>query len=292
MPLENRTRDRPRPRIPRPRATRRWPLAIPQSARHGRSERRAAQCPLPTPPRLGSRCLAFLGAGHDHFDGRYRRVVDDGLQFLVRIATSPTANSSPRWPSPRRAHAILQPRHRHAGALRSVRHDRRRSGSAHPPSGRSTIWLGRTATCPAAGDFFPASMPMLGTIGWQLATLRSGQLAGLHVEPQTIDVRRATYLARCREKSRNSQHRQHRGRTRRGTASRAVRRATSGLRPAADQLLAHPPEVRRCTGAGRRHRSARQSRAAIPIIGTTAPRRCSIWAATTGKPGRSSSTRG
>ena len=55
--------DRPRSRVPGPRAARRWPLAVPQSARPRSIQTPSCPAPAPTPPRRGSRSWRFSVRG-------------------------------------------------------------------------------------------------------------------------------------------------------------------------------------------------------------------------------------
>ncbi len=111
------------------------------------------------------------------------------------------------------------------------------------PAQRALDYLaGAHHTEPGGWRFLPGIDVDAATIGWQLATLQSGQLAGLHVSPETLThIRR--FLARSREQA---------------TAPPSPVTTAVGLavelhlgeapgrdrvRPAAERLLAHPPEV-------------------------------------------------
>jgi hypothetical protein len=184
--------------------------------------------------------LAFLGAGHDHFDGRYRLVVDDGIKFLVG---SQLAHGE-FFPEDGRPTGELTKFYSHGIATLALTEAFGMTGDERlrAPAQRALDYLvGTHRNVPGAWRFLPGLDADASTIGWQLATLRSGQLAGLYVQPQTIDVVRA-YLARGRDNESQPA----------STVNTAVELAvqlhlggssgTARLRPAADQLLAHPPE--------------------------------------------------
>ena len=200
----------------------------------------------------GLALLAFLGAGHDHFDGRYRLVVEDGLHFLVQIQRQHGEFLRRRRCTGRTDHAVLQPRHRHARAVRSVWHDGR---PATPCAGATALdYLAGTQNPGIDGwRYLPGMDCDASVIGWQLAALRSGQLAGLSVRPETM-ARISECLATSRDTaSRAGQQAGNAQASPRDTVTTAVGLAVElhlggspgdeRLRPAAKELLANPPEV-------------------------------------------------
>ena len=188
----------------------------------------------------GLALLAFLGAGHDHLDGRYHRVVDDAIQFLIRTQKS----DGEFFPDDGLVDGELTRFYSHGIATLALSEAFGMTGDERlrGPAQRALDFLaGSHRNVPGAWRFLPGLDADSATISWQLATLRSGQLAGLHVEERTIEAAKA-YVARIREAE--------------GQASTATNTAVdlamqlhlggsrndAQLRPAAETLLAHPPE--------------------------------------------------
>lgn len=188
----------------------------------------------------GLALLAFLGAGHDHLDGRFRRVVDDAIQFLVRIQQShgeffpdegPVASELTRFYSHGIATLAL------AEAFGMTGDERLRA-----PAQRALDFLaGAHRNVPGAWRFLPGLDADSATISWQLATLRSGQLAGLRVDERTVAAATA-YVERRRAAEDDAS-------TATTTAVDLAMqlhlggpRKSAEFRPAAETLLAHPPE--------------------------------------------------
>jgi hypothetical protein len=188
----------------------------------------------------GLALLAFLGAGHDHLDGRYHRVVDDAIQFLIRTQKS----DGEFFPDDGPVDGELTRFYSHGIATLALSEAFGMTGDERlrGPAQRALDFLaGSHRNVPGAWRFLPGLDADSATISWQLATLRSGQLAGLHVEERTIEAAKA-YVVRMREAE--------------GQASTATTTAVdlamqlhlggsrnnAQLRPAAETLLAHPPE--------------------------------------------------
>lgn len=215
----------------------RWRFADPTSTTSG--------FPRPTSLRAdaaasGLALLTFLGAGHDHFDGRYQGVIQDGLDFLVRIQQHGGELCDVDAPSVGKITSFYA----HGIATLALCEAYGMTGDAtlRTPAQRAIDHLAErleqelpdAANRISGGDDWSV-------YGWQLATLRCGQLAGLQVDAQA--------LARISDRLSDLQsHRQSAD-----TVSKAVGlavelhlhrpRETERLRPAADDLLAHPPEV-------------------------------------------------
>jgi hypothetical protein len=189
----------------------------------------------------GLALLAFLGAGHDHVDGRYRRVVADGLDYLIRSQQA----DGEFFPLDGRPTSELTQFYSHGIAALALCEAYGMTGDEElrGPAQKSLDFLaGAHHTEPGGWRFLPGIDADAAAIGWQLATLRSGQLAGLTVDPQTMSTIRA-FLARTRaDDSRQST-----------PVASAVGMAVElhlgdaptadRFRPVADELLAHLPEV-------------------------------------------------
>jgi hypothetical protein len=189
----------------------------------------------------GLALLAFLGAGHDHFDGRYRRVIQDGLGFLVRIQQhrgeffddDDAAGKITRFYSHGIATLALCEAYGMTGDQR-----------LRTPAQRALDHLaGKLESETLARRDLPSASDDASIIGWQLATLRSGQLAGLKVGPET--------LARIGDNLSASHDHAAESGSQSDTISTAVgmavelhlggARSAERLRLAAEELLAHPP---------------------------------------------------
>lgn len=188
----------------------------------------------------GLALLAFLGAGHDHLEGRYHCAVDDAIQFLVRTQRprgeffpdeGPVAGELTQFYSHGMATLAL------CEAFGMTGDERLRA-----PAQRALDYLaGAHRHVPGAWRFLPGLDADAATISWQLATLRSGQLAGLEVDPRTIEAAKA-YVAKRREEEQQSS-------TATTTAVGLAMQLHLGrprndaeLRPAAETLRSHPPE--------------------------------------------------
>ncbi|MEX2093445.1 MAG: prenyltransferase/squalene oxidase repeat-containing protein [Pirellulales bacterium] len=195
----------------------------------------------------GLALLAFFGAGHDHFESRYRLVIRDGLHFLVRSQQE----RGEFFPDDGLATGQLTRFYSHGIATLSLCEAFGMTGDAElrAPAQRAIDYLAGTQHPERGGwRYLPGLDADSSATGWQLATLRSGQLAGLSVRPETI-----TQIRESLAKGRDKQSRQP------STVTTAVGLAVElhlggspgdqRLRPAADQLLAHPPEVGESTDA-------------------------------------------
>lgn len=189
----------------------------------------------------GLALLAFLGAGHDHFGGRYQFVVRDGLGYLVRTQHEhgeffPDDGFDDRRLSRFYSHGIAALALCEALGMTGDQQLR-------PPAQRALDYLvGRQYHVPGSWRFLPGIDADASAVGWQLAALRSGQLAGLDVDAQTLEQIRA-FLARRRRAE--------------AFATDAVTSAVGlavelhlgdspndeRLAAATQQMLAHPPEI-------------------------------------------------
>lgn len=206
----------------------------------------AVATPFPRPTSLradaaatGLALLAFLGAGHDHFEGRYQLVVADGVDFLVRIqqregAVVELAGEESSEITSFYSHGIATlalceafgmtgDATLRAPAQLALNHLALRIDSELQSNSGRTI---------RQNDW--------SVIGWQLATLRSGRLAGLTVDADALS-RISARLARMQIDANSSDEMQtaialavelHLGQSNAATPRNA----------AANQLLAHGVE--------------------------------------------------
>ncbi len=243
-------------------------------------------CPRADAAATGLALLAFLGAGHDHLDGRYRHVVDDGLQYLVRTQRS----SGDFFLDDGRPTGQLSRFYGHGIATLALCEAFGMTGDQRlrAPAQRAIDFLvGARYPEPGSWRYLPGVDADATAIGWQLATLRSGQLAGLNVAPDTLDNIRA-FLARSRDATARHIRTPSTPPSVSPSSSTSVARAAtrgSGLRPTNCSPIR--PKWARQTKRSKRKSPTIPS--AIPITGTTAPRQCIGSAATTGSPGRGSS---
>ncbi len=201
----------------------------------------------------GLALLAFFGAGYDHFDSRFRLVIQDGLHFLLRAQNErgeffpDEISTDGGLPTEQ-----LTRFYSHGIATLALGEAFGMTGNAElcAPAQRALDYLvGKQHPQPGGWRYLPGADADSSAIGWQLATLRSGQLAGLNVRPETI-----TQIRDALSKGRDIQPRQP------GRESQQPNAVTTAvglavelhlgnspgderLRPAADQLLAYPPEV-------------------------------------------------
>ena len=133
----------------------------------------------------GLALLAFLGAGYDHFDGKYKKEVAAGIGWLVRQQQT-SGDLFNRQPGPANygiwlySHGIAAMALSEAYGMTGDEQLRRQAqqglnfivASQHPTYGG---WR-----------YAPGAVPDLSVSGWQLMALRSGQLAGLDVPAETM----------------------------------------------------------------------------------------------------------
>lgn len=188
----------------------------------------------------GLALLAFLGAGHDHLDGPYAWVVDDGLKYLIRTQQSqgeffPEEGAVAGHPTQFYSHGIATLALCEAFGMTGD--DRLRE-----PAQRALDYLAGThRNVPDAWRILPGRDVDSASVSWQLAALRCGQFAGLRVDPRTMEAAK-TFVAKSRDEDRSA--------TATATAVGLAMKLHLGgsrddarLRPAAETLLAHPPEL-------------------------------------------------
>lgn len=133
----------------------------------------------------GLALLSFLGAGHDHFDGAYADTVRRGLEFLMSVQKAdgdlyvpadPLSNSCAWMYSHGIATMAL------CEAVGMTGDDRIR-----PAAARACAFIAASQHPTRKGwRYAPRSDADLSVSGWMLIALRSGQLAGVAVEQQTL----------------------------------------------------------------------------------------------------------
>jgi hypothetical protein len=145
----------------------------------------------------GLAMLAFLGAGHDHLDGRYQRVIHDALDYLVRIQDDTGA----LFPEDGQPTGQVARFYGHGMATLALCEAYGMTGDQklRGPAQRAIDYLVETQHDQYGGwRYVPGTNSDLSVTGWQLIALRSGRLAGLAVPPQSIE-RIRDCLERCRD---------------------------------------------------------------------------------------------
>jgi hypothetical protein len=145
------------------------------------------------PPKLASdtaatglALLSFLGAGHDHFEGRHRDTVRRGIEFLLAaqkqdgdlfIPADPLSNSC-AW------------LYSHGIATMALCEAVGMTGDdiVRPAAERACRFI-TASQHPERGGwrYTPRSDADLSVSGWMLVALRSGQLADVPIDPRTLD---------------------------------------------------------------------------------------------------------
>jgi hypothetical protein len=134
----------------------------------------------------GLALLSFLGAGHDHFEGRHRDTVRRGLEFLLAaqkpdgdlfIPADPLSNSC-AW------------LYSHGIATMALCEAVGMTGDhiIRPAAERACRFIAASQHPDRGGwRYTPRSDADLSVSGWMLVALRSGQLAEVPVDPRTLD---------------------------------------------------------------------------------------------------------
>ena len=133
----------------------------------------------------GLALLSFLGAGHDHFDGPYAETIRRGLEFLISIqkadgdlylSSDPLSNSC-AW------------MYSHGIATTALCEAVGMTGDAHiQPAATKAIAFITSSQHPTRKGwrYTPRSDTDLSVSGWMVIALRSGKLAGVYVNEQTL----------------------------------------------------------------------------------------------------------
>ena len=133
----------------------------------------------------GLSLLAFLGAGYDHFDGKYREEVAGGLRWLVDHQR-PGGDLYHRQEGPANQGIWLYS-HGIASIALCEAYGMTGDEQLQTPAQKALDFI-IASQHPTYGGwrYAPGDTPDLSVSGWQLMALRSGQLAGLDVPPETI----------------------------------------------------------------------------------------------------------
>ncbi len=146
----------------------------------------------------GLALLAFLGAGYDHLSDKYQQEVRDGIQFLLKhqkttgdlyIEMDKKSNASCRLYS----HAI-------AALALSEAYGMTQDENLREPAQRSLDFIEMSQDPNLGGwRYTPREGTDTSVTGWMTLALKSGQLAGLRVDPKTFDgIRRWLRSAEAR----------------------------------------------------------------------------------------------
>jgi hypothetical protein len=134
----------------------------------------------------GLALLAFLGAGYDHFEDKYQSEVQSGLNYLIRIQ----APSGELFPEANQAGGAVTRFYGHGIAALALCEAFGMTGDAElrEPAQRALNYIADTQHPEHGGwRYVPGVNSDLSVTGWQLMALRSGQLAGLEVRPETFE---------------------------------------------------------------------------------------------------------
>jgi len=141
--------------------------------------------------------LAFLGAGYDHFDGRFAWVVDDALRYLIRVQQSDGA----LFPEDGQPTGQVARFYGHGIATLALCEAYGMTGdpTLERPAQRAIDYLAATQH-PGRGGwrYVPGVNSDLSVTAWQVMALWSGRLAGLTVPPATLE-RAAECVEHCRD---------------------------------------------------------------------------------------------
>lgn len=145
----------------------------------------------------GLALLAFLGAGYDHFGDRYEQNVRAGLGYLTHIQSS-SGELFPEHEMPTGQAARF---YGHGIATLALGEAYGMTGDPQlrQPAEMAIDFLVATQHPRLGGwRYMPGTNTDLSVSGWQLAALRSGELAGLSVRAETYE-RLRTLVEQCRE---------------------------------------------------------------------------------------------
>jgi hypothetical protein len=133
----------------------------------------------------GLAILSFLGAGHDHFGGRHRDTVRRGLEFLLSVQKPDGDLFVPSDPLSNSCAWLYS----HGIASMALCEAVGMTGDAvvRPAAARACDFIAASQH-PVRGGwrYTPRSDADLSVSGWMLVALRSGQLAGVDVEPRAL----------------------------------------------------------------------------------------------------------
>jgi hypothetical protein len=177
----------------------------------------------------GLALLSFLGAGHDHFGGRYRDTVRRGLEFLLAVQKpdgdlflpADDLSNSCAW------------LYSHGIASMAVCEAVGMTGDplVKPAAEKACRFIAASQHPQLGGwRYTPRSDADLSVSGWMLVAVRSGQLAGVKTDPATLPgVRRLVEAAASRDDATRYAYNPRKQDQRRSRLSAACMTAVGGL---------------------------------------------------------------
>jgi hypothetical protein len=133
----------------------------------------------------GLALLAFLGAGYDHLDDRYRETVSRGLEYLI-VQQQPDGGLY-LVEEVQSNHIIMGYGHAIAAMAMCEAFGMTGDPTLRTPAQRALDFTVAAQHSPTGGwRYVPGSAPDLSVTGWQWLTLKSGQLAGLSVDERAL----------------------------------------------------------------------------------------------------------
>lgn len=177
----------------------------------------------------GLALLSFLGAGHDHFDGRYRDTVRRGLEYLLAIQKpdgdlflpADDLSNSCAW--------------LYSHGIASIAVCEAVGMTGDPllkPAAEKACRFIATSQHPELGGwrYTPRSDADLSVSGWMLVAVRAGDLAGVKTDPATLPgVRRLLEAAAARDDATRYAYNPRKQDQRRSRLSTACMTAVGGL---------------------------------------------------------------
>ncbi|MEX0671162.1 MAG: hypothetical protein WD060_11965 [Pirellulales bacterium] len=177
----------------------------------------------------GLALLSFMGAGHDHFDGRYRDTVRRGLEFLLAIQKpdgdlflpADDLSNSCAW--------------LYSHGIASIAICEAVGMTGDPlvkPAAEQACRFIATSQHPQLGGwrYTPRSDADLSVSGWMLVAVRAGDLAGVKTDPATLPgVRRLLEAAAARDDATRYAYNPRKQDQRRSRLSTACMTAVGGL---------------------------------------------------------------
>ena len=142
--------------------------------------------------------LAFLGGGYDHFDDKYQAIVQRGLDYLIQQQ----GKQGDIFPERDQPGSSVVRFYSHGIATLALCEAYGMTGDPNlrEPAQRAIDYIIKTQHPTQNGwRYTPGVNSDLSVTGWQMMALRSGELAGLKVDPRTYQ-RTRKLLERCRQK--------------------------------------------------------------------------------------------
>jgi len=147
----------------------------------------------------GLALLAYLGGGYDHFDDKYRANVQRGLDYLIS-EQGPEGDIFPERDLPGKQFTRFYS-HGIAALALCEAYGMTGDESLREPAQSALDYIMATQHPTKGGwRYIVGQDSDLSVTGWQVMALRSGELAGLRVNPNTYR-RTQEFVARCREQN-------------------------------------------------------------------------------------------